>query len=262
MKSRVTAALIAFFLGGIGIHRFYLRQTGLGILYLVFFWTFIPSIIAFIDFIVLLLMSDEAFDVKYNGLYAEDRQKAPVYINNYHAGKNDNIMDTRVNSNQRYADPRQPIIPKQAEVKDPFEEDGDDKYALYDFNGAIYDYLRSLKVKAKNPGVHFKLACLYSMLEEKDNAYHHLAKAIEFGFINMSEIQTNDHLDNLRQDENFDTFVKNGFKIPNAVKLDLSERLELSDAIISQIERLAKMRDQGVINDSEFQAQKEKILNH
>ncbi len=48
MKSKSTAALLAFFLGGLGIHRFYLGQNGVGILYLLFCWTFIPAFIAFL----------------------------------------------------------------------------------------------------------------------------------------------------------------------------------------------------------------------
>jgi TM2 domain-containing membrane protein YozV len=64
-KSKIAAALLALFLGGIGVHKFYLGQVGLGILYLLFCWTFIPSIIAFVEFIILLTMSDEAFDRKY-----------------------------------------------------------------------------------------------------------------------------------------------------------------------------------------------------
>lgn len=64
-KSKVAAALLAFFLGGFGAHKFYLGQIGRGILYLVFFWTFIPAIIAFIEFIIFLTMSDESFNQKY-----------------------------------------------------------------------------------------------------------------------------------------------------------------------------------------------------
>lgn len=66
MKNKTTAAILAFFLGGIGIHRFYLGQTGLGIVYLIFCWTLIPALIAFIDFIVFLVMSESAFNLKYN----------------------------------------------------------------------------------------------------------------------------------------------------------------------------------------------------
>ena len=66
MKNKTTAAILAFFLGGIGVHRFYLGQAGKGILCIVFCWTFIPAFIAFIDFIVFLTMSEESFDKKYN----------------------------------------------------------------------------------------------------------------------------------------------------------------------------------------------------
>jgi TM2 domain-containing membrane protein YozV len=48
-KSPTTAVLLALFLGGLGIHKFYLGNTGMGILYLVFCWTYIPSIVAFIE---------------------------------------------------------------------------------------------------------------------------------------------------------------------------------------------------------------------
>lgn len=65
-KNRVAAALLAFFLGGFGVHKFYLGQVGLGILYLLFFWTLIPALIAFIEFIILLCMSDDAFNQRYN----------------------------------------------------------------------------------------------------------------------------------------------------------------------------------------------------
>lgn len=65
-KNKNTASLLSFFLGGIGIHRFYLGQTVLGIVYLVFSWTFIPALIAFIDFFVFIFMSQDKFDLKYN----------------------------------------------------------------------------------------------------------------------------------------------------------------------------------------------------
>lgn len=66
MKNKTTAALLALFLGAFGAHKFYLRQTGVGIIYLIFFWAYIPGIIAFIEFIIFLTMSQEEFDRKYN----------------------------------------------------------------------------------------------------------------------------------------------------------------------------------------------------
>ena len=55
-----------FFVGAFGGHKFYLGQTGLGILYLLFCWTLIPAFIAFIELILFLFMSQELFDEKYN----------------------------------------------------------------------------------------------------------------------------------------------------------------------------------------------------
>lgn len=65
-KSKVTAGLLALFLGGLGVHKFYLGQTGLGILYLLLCWTCIPAIIAFVEGIIYLTMSDLDFYQKYH----------------------------------------------------------------------------------------------------------------------------------------------------------------------------------------------------
>jgi TM2 domain-containing membrane protein YozV len=48
-RDELVGILLALFLGGLGIHHFYLRRTGLGILYLCFFWTGIPTLLGFIE---------------------------------------------------------------------------------------------------------------------------------------------------------------------------------------------------------------------
>lgn len=70
-KSKTTAALLAFFLGGFGAHKFYLGKTAQGVLYLLFCWTLIPSFVAFIEFIIYLTMSDADFARKYEGIEIE-----------------------------------------------------------------------------------------------------------------------------------------------------------------------------------------------
>jgi TM2 domain-containing membrane protein YozV len=48
-RDEVVGILLALFLGTFGVHHFYLRRTGLGILYCCFFWTGIPSVLGFIE---------------------------------------------------------------------------------------------------------------------------------------------------------------------------------------------------------------------
>jgi TM2 domain-containing membrane protein YozV len=73
-KDKITAALLAFFLGGLGIHKFYLNRPGAGIamllisvfgFLLVGLPTLIICIIAFVEFIIYLTLSDEEFEKRY-----------------------------------------------------------------------------------------------------------------------------------------------------------------------------------------------------
>jgi len=48
-KDEVVGVLLALFLGTFGAHQFYLRRNGLGIVYIIFCWTGIPTIISFVE---------------------------------------------------------------------------------------------------------------------------------------------------------------------------------------------------------------------
>lgn len=65
MKSKAVAVLLALFLGGIGMHKFYLGKPLWGIIYLVFCWSYIPSIISFVEGIIYLCTSENEFQAKY-----------------------------------------------------------------------------------------------------------------------------------------------------------------------------------------------------
>jgi TM2 domain-containing membrane protein YozV len=64
-KSKIAAGLLAIFLGGLGIHRFYLGQWW-GLFYLLFWITGVPSIISIVEGIVFLVTSNVSWDNKYN----------------------------------------------------------------------------------------------------------------------------------------------------------------------------------------------------
>jgi TM2 domain-containing membrane protein YozV len=63
-KSKIVAGVLALLVGGLGIHRFYLGQWW-GIFYLLFCWTFIPSVVAFVEGIVFLVSDDASWNAKY-----------------------------------------------------------------------------------------------------------------------------------------------------------------------------------------------------
>ena len=73
-KNKIVAAVLALFLGGLGIHKFYLGCNTAGIIMLVLFFggfvllgfpTLIISVIAFIEFILYLIKSDDDFQKIY-----------------------------------------------------------------------------------------------------------------------------------------------------------------------------------------------------
>jgi TM2 domain-containing membrane protein YozV len=73
-KNRIVAALLAFFFGWLGIHKFYLGKNGAGLamllcsifgFILLFLPTLVMGLIAFIEFIIYLVISDEEFEMRY-----------------------------------------------------------------------------------------------------------------------------------------------------------------------------------------------------
>lgn len=91
MKNKTTASVLAFFLGAFGAHHFYLGNAGRGSIYL-FFWAVVIfflftapplvfglagliGLIAFVDFIMLVVQGDSSFNAEYNPGYVEETNK-------------------------------------------------------------------------------------------------------------------------------------------------------------------------------------------
>jgi TM2 domain-containing membrane protein YozV len=66
MKNKTTAALLAIFLGWAGGHKFYLGRPVVGLIYIFLGFGVISGILGFIEGLIYLTMSDNAFDAKYN----------------------------------------------------------------------------------------------------------------------------------------------------------------------------------------------------
>ena len=64
-KNRGVAIVLALFLGGLGVHRFYIGQVFWGFVFLIFSWTFIPVIFALLDVIRWSFISQDKFQTRY-----------------------------------------------------------------------------------------------------------------------------------------------------------------------------------------------------
>ena len=254
MKNKTTAGLLALFLGWFGVHRFYLGQTGRGILYLLFSFTVIPLIIALVDGIIFLTQSEEDFNKKYN---------PEVYYANLYGVQTQHRAPSRED-----VAPPQYAPPPAAPQLDPFRVSGDQKYADYDFEGAMQDYRRSLNVDPRQGEVHFKLAALHSIYEDTSASLRHLSLALENGYYDFDTIEKDDHLAYLRSTPEWLAFKSNGYRLPPAqatapakvTEEPPTETLELSDDLITRIERLARLKDDGILTEESFQREKAKIL--
>ncbi|MEK4132020.1 TM2 domain-containing protein [Solibacillus sp. FSL W8-0474] len=69
MKNKGVAILLALFLGGFGAHKFYLGKSGQGIMYLLFFWTFVPGLLALIDLIRYIVTDETKWNEEYNAAF-------------------------------------------------------------------------------------------------------------------------------------------------------------------------------------------------
>lgn len=264
MKNKKVAAALAFFFGIWGVHRFYLGQRFLGVLYFLMFFMgmlflienedfpliAVPAILGFIDFVLFLAMPKEDFDERYNKKRLQQMaQREGQYHRNYRRGE------------PVFSQPQQ-HEPTQREYK----KWGVEKFRDYDFEGAINDFERALQFKYEDPATHFNLACCYSILEDPQKSFHHLDQAVSFGFNQLDKVHTHDALSFLRTQPNFDDFVRNGYRqlqelpLPQKNFLEREKQPKANNDLLDQIKRLSELRDKGILTEEEFSQQKRKIL--
>lgn len=287
MKNKYIAGLLAFFFGIFGVHRFYLGQPVLGVLYLIFFWTAIPALIGLIDAIIFLSMDQDDFDRKYNrhyfypdhNRYDTDfkRKDSRNYRREQRYQKEDYRQQRPENARPqgRPFRPQTPPMSTPAQRSNPFKLTGIEKYKDFDYEGAIEDFIKALAIQPNDVAVHFNLACSYSLSEEKEKAFYHLSKAVEYGFVDFKRLQEHDALAYLRIQDEFEEFKNNGYRIENlplSPSADISETinnlsqeskedlLSQNSLLLEQIKRLGELRERGLLTNEEFEIQKRKLL--
>jgi hypothetical protein len=126
-----------------------------------------------------------------------------------------------------------------------------------DLNKYLTSLQEALTTDSTNPTTHFNLACFYSLIEDKDNAYKYLTEAVKNGYKNLKNIKTEPDLKWLRRQQGFKEFVANGYQL-NTTKV--SEINIPSKNYIEELREIAKLKDEGIITEQEFKELKAKIL--
>jgi TM2 domain-containing membrane protein YozV len=271
-RNRVTAGILALILGSFGVQKFYLRQNGIGILMvlalLITLFAAMPVlfIVGIIEGAILLNMSDQDFDRKYNRYassnrrddYLEQRRERQIQKSRGKIGRRENIETTRSITTGR----------KAISKSNPFKTSGIKKYKDYDLEGAIEDFSRGLDINQDDLALHFNIACAYSMTEKKDKAFYHLAKAVSLGFKDFDLINSKDDLAFVRIQPEFDEFKTNGYKLGARTESVNSARTEqkdedlviTDDVLLSQLNKLAELRKKGLLSQEEFNMERKKLL--
>jgi TM2 domain-containing membrane protein YozV len=287
MKDKNVAGVLALIFGSFGVHRFYLGQPVLGILYLVFFWTSIPAFLGLLDAILFFVMDKKVFDMKYNTHYVLSEQQGGRFENERYK-RADQRRTASTERRQPVARTPAPAAPQQA--GNPYKTSGIKKFKDFDFEGAIADFKKSLGMDYKDVAVHFNIACAYSMEEQANEAFFHLSKAVEYGFVDFERIHHHDSLAFLRTRDEFERFVKSGYRLIPIERLEQEEKLEslknaappiepildlsqkeapketpteeqIPDDLLEQFRKLEEFRQKGFLTDAEFTAQKRKLLD-
>lgn len=277
MKNKNITGILALIGGPLGVHRFYLGQKGMGVLYFVAFFLGImvtaasdgefplllaPMAVAFMDSVLFFVMPQPDFDEKYNT--RKDKKSNTKY---YTGNKR---VQTRLAG--------KPKVSKA--VNDPHKRLGIEKFRDFDYLGAIEAFQKSLQNNYESPSTHFNLACAYSMLELPKDAFFHLEKAVEFGFDAHEKIESHQALSFLRTQPDFDAFVKKGFKTGATLSLKetplatpapeaVEDALELQEVesvaspntnLLDQLLQLGELKEKGLLSEEEFNQQKQKLL--
>lgn len=270
MKDKNVAGILALFFGWLGIHRFYLGQIGLGIVYLVFFG--VSWIIGLIDAIAFFAMDEEEFNRKYNRIYFREREAG---YERYDRRRERDYRKQEREQRRRPQERPQPRANRPARTQsreyqrrpktkreNPFKASGIQKFKDFDYDGSIRDFNKALEIAPKDIAIHFNLSCAYSLTENADKAFFHLDKAVAHGFDDFKRIKEHDALAFLRIQPQFDQFEANGFRLTPQLDAPKEDLLNSPKGdLLEQLKRLGDLREKGLLTEQEFVAQKKKLLD-
>lgn len=241
MKNRTVAIILAAVFGGLGAHKFYLRDPGTGIFYLMlgiitFSMKFpIAAILGWIDAFRLLTMSDQYFDKKYNRPVQNARTRGRRESRDYVEGRRtqrtqrtnryerrDTRRTSRTTRTTRVPNP--PRTERRTTssnyerrrkkvIKDnPFKTSGIKRLDNFELDLAEVDLNRALELSPDDKDIHIALGRLYSIEENVTKSMYHISQAVKLGYTDFNHIRTADGFAFLRLSEKFEEFEESGFR--------------------------------------------------
>ncbi len=250
-RSRLNAAFLAFIGGVIGLHKFYLRDTGGGIFFIILSIVtinvlFFPVtvVLGIFDAMKLLMMPDSEFDRKYNRHLLKQNRS-------YRSNQRSRVVER----------------PTKRVRKNPFKKSGIKKYKEFALEDAAIDLKKALEVDDQDADIYFNLACVNSLLENKNESFDCLQKAIQLGFKDLELIKSHDDLAYLRIQPEFENFEKNGFsnyrpsqQSGRKKELPANDPNLTDDILLSQLNKLKELRDKGVLSEKDYVLESKKLL--
>lgn len=224
--------MLAFSVGGWGVHKFYLRQTELGLFY-IFLNIFIPfkllgfgvaTFLAWYDAFKFLMMDDQEFDKKYNNIHFRDRygkKREQTPDQRERRGKYI-LLDEDEFTTQKTGGYFEKF--QKSKVAKTFKQSGIKKLKDFDTKGAIEDFKKALESDNEDMATHYNLACAYSLNENAIEAYKHLDLAIQNGFKEGAKIQNQEELAYIRVLPIYDKFKANRFRLTQEMVDELKQR--------------------------------------
>ena len=254
-RKKWAAGVLGITLGMFGAHRFYLGQKVLGATFLSLFCVFAFSnlgiddmigvlyLVGMIDAIMLWTMPKSKFNKKFNKEYIieeeDSQQGAGVSVLNQSEFLQDQF--------------------------DLYLDRGLEDFQDGDYHEAINNFIKSLHIRYDDAEIHFLLARCYSLLKNVEKGMAHLDAAVAFG-IDTDRVLTQKDLAYLRLNASFIAFEKNDFRLPEShIEAFLEEEAATDPTplpamnLLEQLQRLKKLRDQGILTEEEFLIQKKKM---
>lgn len=250
MKNKWMAAILALFLGSWGIHRFYLRQTEMGLLYIgmsIFLsfklLGFSPTmLLGWYDAFKLMMMSEQEFDQKYNSMHFRDRygnKRKHTPDQSARQGKYILLDEDEVTTQKTGGYFEKFKTEKEAST---FKQSGIKKLKDFDIQAAIEDFKKAIEKNPNDIATHYNLACAYSLNENAIESFKHLDLAVQLGFHEGGKIQMQEELAYIRVLPVYEKFKNNRFRLTQEM---VDELKSIENNLLEELKKQKEIQTQA-----------------